>query len=84
MKNQSPKTVKFLYSFLNVTDNQGRPLSATADDLPGELPPNGETFEGTVSIPTALLNNAKEISLNLTDYPNQQVQLKVSGIPLNN
>ncbi|MGL4379371.1 MAG: hypothetical protein ACRCT1_23235 [Microcoleaceae cyanobacterium] len=84
MKNQGSQTVKFLYSFLNVTDNQGRPLSATADDLPGELAPNGETFEGTVSIPTALLNNAKEISLNLTDYPNQQVQLKVSGIPINN
>lgn len=82
LKNEGSQSVRFLYSFLNVTDNQGRALSASAEDLPGELPPNGETYYGTVSIPTALLDNAKELSLSLTDYPNQKLQLQVSGIPV--
>lgn len=84
MKNEGSQSVRFLYSFLNVTDDQGRALSASAEDLPGELPPNGETFYGTVSIPTALLDNAKALSLSLTDYPNQKLQLKIAGIPVTN
>lgn len=82
MKNEGSQAVRFLYSFLNVTDNQGRPLSATAEDLPAELPPNGQVFYGTVSIPTALLENAKELSLTLTDYPGQKLQLQIAGIPV--
>jgi len=80
MKNEGSQSVRFLYSFLNVTDNQGRALSASAEDLPGELPPNGQVYYGTVSIPTALLDNAKQLSLTLTDYPNQKLQLQISGI----
>ncbi len=82
MKNEGSQAVRFLYSFLNVTDNQGRALSATAEDLPAELPPNGQVFYGTVSIPTALLENAKELSLTLTDYPGQKLQLQIAGIPV--
>ncbi|OCQ94718.1 hypothetical protein BCD67_04445 [Oscillatoriales cyanobacterium USR001] len=80
MKNEGSQSVRFLYSFLNVTDDQGRALSAIAEDLPGELPPNSQVYYGTVSIPTALLDNAKLLSLTLTDYPNQKLQLQVSGI----
>ncbi|MEG4346461.1 hypothetical protein QUB70_24750 [Microcoleus sp. A003_D6] len=82
LKNEGSQAVRFLYSFLNVTDNQGRVLSATAEDLPAELPPNGQVYYGTVSIPTALLENAKEVSLTLTDYPGQKLQLQISGIPV--
>lgn len=82
MKNEGSQPVRFLYSFLNVTDDRGRALSATAEDLPSELPPNGQVFYGTVSIPTALLENAKEVSLTLTDYPGQKLQLQISGIPV--
>jgi hypothetical protein len=82
MKNEGSQAVRFLYSFLNVTDNQGRVLSATAEDLPAELPPNGQVFYGTVTIPIALLENAKELSLTLTDYPGQKLQLQIAGIPV--
>ena len=82
MKNEGSQAVRFLYSFLNVTDDRGRALSATAEELPAELPPNGQVYYGTVSIPTALLENAKEISLTLTDYPGQKLQLQISGIPV--
>jgi hypothetical protein len=82
MKNEGSQPVRFLYSFLNVTDDRGRALSASAEDLPAELPPNGQVFYGTVSIPIALLENAKEVSLTLTDYPGQKLQLQISGIPV--
>lgn len=82
LKNQSPDAVRFLYSFLNVTDDQGRALSAITDGLPGELPANGQEFSGTVSIPTALLEDSNKLSLTLTDYPDQKLQLKMSDIPV--
>jgi len=82
LKNDGTNPVRFLYSFLNVTDDQGRALSAITEGLPGELPPNSEAFSGTVSIPTALLEDAKKLSLTLTDYPDQKLQLKMSEIPV--
>lgn len=82
MKNEGSSAVRFLYSFLNITDDQGRALSAITEGLPGELPANGEEFSGTVSIPTALLENSQKISLTLTDYPDQKLQLKMSDIPV--
>lgn len=81
-KNQGSKAVRFLYSFLDVTDDQGRALSANTSGLPAELPANGETFSGTVSIPTALLDDVKKLSLSLTDYPDQQLRLQMADIPV--
>jgi uncharacterized protein affecting Mg2+/Co2+ transport len=82
LKNQGGNAVRFLYSFLNVTDEQGRTLSAITEGLPGELPANGQEYSGTVSIPTALIENAQRLSLSLTDYPDQKLQLKMSEIPV--
>ena len=82
LKNEGRKAVRFLYSFLDVMDDRGRVLSAITDGLPGELPANSQNFAGTVRIPTALLDDARQISLTLTDYPEQKLQLKVSEIPV--
>lgn len=41
LKNEGSNSVRFLYSFLNVTDDKGRALSAITEGLPGELPANG-------------------------------------------
>lgn len=82
LKNTGSDTVRFLYSFLDVTDNQGRTLSASVEGLPAELPGNGQVFSGTVSIPTALLDNVKTLSLALTDYPDQKLRLELSNIPV--
>ena len=82
LRNDGSKAVRFLYSFLDVRDEQDRPLSAITDGLPGEVPANGENFSGTVRIPMALLNNAQQLSLALSDYPEQQLQLKISAIPV--
>ncbi|MBD2384148.1 hypothetical protein [Cylindrospermum sp. FACHB-282] len=82
MQNKGADSVRFLYSFLDVTDEKGRTLSAITEGLPAELPANGPTFSGTVSIPTALLDDVKKISLALTDYPAQKLKLQVSDIPV--
>ncbi|MCL2933521.1 MAG: hypothetical protein MGG11_15100 [Trichodesmium sp. MAG_R03] len=82
LKNQGDRAVRFLYSFLNITDEQGRLLSASTEDLPGELPPNTRRYYGIITIPVTLLNNAKELSLELTDYPDQKLNLKISKIKI--
>lgn len=82
LKNDSRKAVKFLYSFLDIRDDKGDLLSAITDGLPGELPANGESYNGTIRIPTALLSDAKTISLSLTDYPDQKLQLKLENLPI--
>ncbi len=82
MQNKGADSVRFLYSFLDVTDDKGRTLSASTEGLPAELPANGPTFSGTVSIPTALLDDVNKVSLALTDYPAQQLKLEVSNIPV--
>jgi len=81
-KNTGTESVRFLYSFLDVTDDQGRTLSASTEGLPAELPGNGQTFAGTISIPTALLDNVKKLSLTLTDYPDQKLKLEMHDIPV--
>ncbi len=82
LKNEGTSAVRFLYSFLDVTDNRGRALSASTEGLPTELPPNNQPVAGTVSIPTAVLDGAEQISLTLTDYPDQQLRLQTAGIPV--
>ncbi|AUT02354.1 hypothetical protein CLI64_19255 [Nostoc sp. CENA543] len=82
MQNKGADSVRFLYSFLDVTDDKGRTLSASTEGLPAELPANGSSFSGTVSIPTALLDDVKKVSLSLTDYPDQKLKLDVANIPV--
>ncbi len=52
------------------------------EELPGQLPPSGKVYQGTVTIPTALVENSKELTMSLTDYPDQKMQLQMSGIPV--
>jgi hypothetical protein len=82
MQNKGADSVRFLYSFLDVTDDKGRTLSAITEGLPSELPAKGQEFTGTVSIPTALLDDVKKISLALTDYPAQKLKLQLADIPV--
>jgi hypothetical protein len=81
-KNEGDRTVKFPSSFLDVTDERGQTLSANTEGFPEELPANGKTFAGTASISTALLENVQKISLKLTDYPEQRLQLQMLNIPV--
>jgi len=82
LKNEASQPVKFVYRLLDITDNWGRSLSANAENLPEDLPANSDVFSGTVSIPNSVLENAEQLSLTLTDYPNQQIRLQAAGIPV--
>ena len=82
MQNQGSETARFLYTFLDVTDDKGRTLSASTEGLPAELPPKGPTYTGRVIVPTALLDGVQKISLTLTDYPAQKLRLVIPNIPV--
>lgn len=82
LTNSSGQPVRFLYSFLSLTDNQGRSLDATTDGLPGELPSGSETFTGTINVSSHLLEGAETLNLSLPDYPDQQITVQLSGIPV--
>lgn len=80
--NEVGEPVKFLYTFLEVKDDQGRVLTATTEGLPSDLPPDATPYSGTIRIPITAIGSAKTLSLALSDYPDQQVQLKLSNIPV--
>ena len=82
MQNNSNQTVRFLYSFMDVRDNNGRVLSASTSGLPGELPPNSTVYSGTVRIPEIFVQGSSSVSLSLPDYPSQRMWLRVGGVPL--
>ncbi|ACK69160.1 conserved hypothetical protein [Gloeothece citriformis PCC 7424] len=82
LKNNGEKAVQFLYSFLEVKDNRGNSLSAITDGLPEELPATGENFQGKIKIPGISLNQGQLLSLRLTDYPDQKLQLSIGNIPV--
>ena len=82
LKNNGSAPVRFLYSFLEVKNDRDQPLGAITDGLPGEIPASGKEFLGTVSIPLSLLDDAQEISLELTDYPDQKLQLEIPKVPV--
>ncbi|MFS8830345.1 hypothetical protein [Synechococcus sp. R8-2] len=82
MQNNSAETVRFLYSFLNITDDNGRSISALTQGLPGELPPNSQVFQGTIRIPASSLAGSRSLSLSLADYPSRRHRVGASGIPV--
>ncbi|MEM6445421.1 MAG: hypothetical protein AAF704_02490 [Cyanobacteria bacterium P01_D01_bin.123] len=82
LQNNTGRVVRFLYGLMSVTDENGRALSANTSGLPGELPPNGQVYQGTVSIPAGIASSSQSVSLSLADYPSRQLQLRVANVPI--
>jgi hypothetical protein len=82
LRNANTTPVKFLYSFLEVKDNQGRTLSANTEGLPSELPADNQVYAGMIRLPVASVDKAEKLSLSLSDYPDQKVQLEATNIPV--
>jgi hypothetical protein len=82
--NKTSKEVRFLYSFLDVRDDKGLSLSAIADGLPGQLPADQKNYTGNIAIPLSLVKDVQTLSLSLTDYPDQKVNLQLAEIPISN
>jgi hypothetical protein len=82
LRNKGDRPVQFLYSFLEMADDQGDPISAIVEDLPSDLPADGATVRGKAIVPAVLLEGVRSLQLSLTDYPDRQLQLQVVGIPV--
>ncbi len=82
MKNSSDRPVSFRYSFMNITDNKGQMVSAEAVGLPEALPAKSEKFSGSVKIATGSLEKVENVTLQLSDYPEQKIQLRLTDIPV--
>jgi hypothetical protein len=82
LKNMNSDPVKFLYTFLEIKDEEGRSLSANTEGLPSELPPDSEPYSGTIRVPLVAADKVEKLSLALADYPDQQIQLEVKNIPV--
>ncbi|NJP10652.1 MAG: hypothetical protein HC866_15235 [Leptolyngbyaceae cyanobacterium RU_5_1] len=82
LRNNTDDPVKFLYSFLEVKNEQGQALSTSTEGLPSDLPSDGEAYSGTIRIPSTSVDKAQKLSLLLTDYPDQQIKLQVLNIPV--
>lgn len=83
LTNDGPRPVEFLYSFMTVRNAEGKSLSASTDGLPTELGANGGYGAGEIRIPVELLEDSATVSLDLSDYPDQALNLKLRGIPVN-
>jgi hypothetical protein len=82
LQNSSNDPIKFLYSFLEIKDDQGQTLSTTTEGLPSELPPASQPYPGTIRIPANAVDQSTKLSLSLADYPDQQVQIQMANIPI--
>jgi hypothetical protein len=82
LQNANRDPVKFLYSFLELKDDQGRTLSANTEGLPSELPANSQAYPGTIRVPIMSMDKVEKLSLALADYPDQQIRIEMSDIPV--
>lgn len=82
LKNEGSTPRRFLYSFLNFTDDQGSHISAIIDGLREKVPANAKEFFDTMTIPGAFLKKSRKLSVGMTDYPTQELKLIISEIPI--
>lgn len=83
LRNGGTRPVQFLYAFLEVTDDFGQVVTSLTEGLPTDLPADGSTARGTISVPAVLLDGVQLLNLTLTDYPDRELQLDLYGIPVN-
>ena len=77
MANGSSNPVQFIYTFLDVTDNKGYSLSSEVIGIPETLKANSETHVGTIRVLDTPPGAATRLSLRLTDYPDQKINLEI-------
>jgi len=82
LKNESAKPVQFLYSFLEIKDEEDRTLSGIAEGLPEKIPAHSQPFNGQIKIPLDLVKDNKSITLSLSNYPDQTINLSIKDIPI--
>ncbi|ANV90230.1 hypothetical protein [Picosynechococcus sp. PCC 8807] len=82
LQNNGQEAVNFLYNFLEIKTETGRLLSTQMDGLPNEIPANRQKYAGTIRIPAVILDETQTLSLQLQDYPDREISLELSQIPV--
>jgi hypothetical protein len=82
LKNETAQPVKFSYRFLEIKDDQNRTLNGITEGLPDEIPAHSPPLVGEVKIPGDLVQDSQQLTLNLSNYPDQTLTLTVKNIPL--
>lgn len=82
LQNSSDDTIQFVYTFLDITDDQGQALFSEIRGLPTEFKPKGEIFFGTIKILDVPPETVEKVSISLNDYPDQNVKLDIQNIPV--
>lgn len=82
LQNQQSQPVEFLYSFLEVRDQNNQPLSALTESLPQTLPADGKRYQGSIEIIEPVSRDVSSLSVRLASYPDETVKLQVDGIVL--
>ncbi len=80
MQNDSPREVQFLYDFLDISDDQSLFLSTEVKGLPTKFAAKSEKYSGVIKVFGASVSQIKWISLALSDYPDQRIELKIPKI----
>jgi hypothetical protein len=82
LQNNQTQAVAFLYSFLEVRDQDKNLLSSLTESLPQTLPPDGKIYQGTIEVLGIEPDSISSLSVHLASYPDEQVKLQVNGISL--
>ncbi|MFN9174968.1 MAG: hypothetical protein ACK58N_10790 [Synechocystis sp.] len=82
LENNQTQAVEFLYSFLEVRDQDNNLLSSLTESLPQTLPADGKAYHGTVEILGTLADTVSSLSVRLASYPDEKIKLQVNGISL--
>lgn len=80
MRNDGAQSVQFLYDFLDISDDQSQFLSSEVKGLPTNFPPKSEAFRGVIKVSGVSQTQTKWIAIELSDYPDQKVELKIPKI----
>ena len=82
LQNRGADEIKFLYSSLEIHDDQSYALGAIIRGLPDVLPPKSNVFSGEIRIPNFSVKGSTTLSLKLTNYPDRKLKFNINNIPV--
>ncbi|QHV00103.1 hypothetical protein [Synechocystis sp. CACIAM 05] len=82
LQNNGSEEVEFLYSFLEVRDQDNNLLSSFTDSLPPSLPVDRQAYKGTIELFGPLPDSVRSVSIRLASYPDEKVKLQIDAIPI--
>lgn len=82
LQNNGTEPVEFLYSFLEIKDQDGNLISSFTESLPQSLPDDRQVYPGTIELFDPLPKSVTSLSINLASYPDEKVKLQVNSIAI--